>query len=268
MDLNWSISGYKGTPTIISELKFNHVEVYVTALRASIAKDGFFLAAYGSYGNVYHGKAIDDDYLKNRRKGQFSHSSHPIKGDYTSDYRLKFGYSFLLKRDITLSPHIGYSGYIQKMRFKNGSGWSTFPFVQTGPRQKSTLKGLNSTFKFEWYAPEIGLKAQTAITSNCSIFAGYTLLYPLTAKGKGYWNLREPEIQHFHNNNTPSKSYGNILEAGVNWEFTKGWHLGLTYEFMKFYSKGGHQRKSHIKVPMHRMHLTSNELRLSLGYSF
>lgn len=265
--LDFSISGPNGRPNIISELTFKHIDIYVTALRAELTKDGYFLQGMAAYGLVCHGKAIDDDYLFNDRKGQFSHSTHDIPGEYTIDFAARFGKHFACVNDVIVSPHVGYSTYVQKLRFRHGDGWVMHPLSRSG-KQSQKIHGLNSTYKSNWYGPELGCACKKALTKKICLTANYTLLFPLKYDGKGYWNLRAKHDQHFDLSNKSSKSFGNILALGAEWTLTPDWTLKAEYEFMKFYAKGGHMKVGKYRVPMNKAHLTSNEVRLVLGYIF
>lgn len=265
--LDFSISGPHGKPNVISELTFKHIDIYVTGLRAKLTKDDYFLQGMVAYGIVCHGKAIDDDYLFNNRKGQFSHSTHDIPGEYTTDVALRFGKNFTCANDVVVSPHVGYSAYVQKLRFRHGEGWVMHPLSRKG-KSSYTIHGLNSTYKSSWYGPELGVACKKALTSKIDLRVSYTLLFPLKYDGKGHWNLRSKHDRHFDLNNKSSKSFGNIVGAGVEWTLTPYWVLKAEYEFMKFYAKGGHMKVGSHRVPMNKAHLTSNEVRLVLGYAF
>ncbi len=264
--LDWSISGPHGKPNIVSELKFKHVDVYVTRLAVTLTKDDYFLKGIASYGHIFHGRFIDNDYEKSNRKGLFSHSTHSLKGDYTADGALLFGKHFTLDEGFTVSPQIGYGAYTQKYRIHQGTG--KMRYFSFGRTHKTKFHGLNSTFKSNWYAPEIGIEVKKSLTKTVNIFASYTLLYPLKYDGKGYWNLREKKSRHFHFKNKSSKSYGNLAGLGVEWAFLQDWSVKVDYQFKKFYSRGGHESNPHHRVPLNKAHYTANEVRLTLAYSF
>lgn len=265
--LDFSISGPHGKPNVLSELTFKHIDIYSTGIRAQLTKDDYFLQAMAAYGVVCRGKAVDDDYLFNNRKGQFSHSTHDIPGEYTTDLAVRFGKNFACAKDAVVSPHVGYSLYVQKLRFRHGEGWVMHPFSRKG-KQSYKVHDLNSTYKSNWYGPELGIAYKKALSSKVRLSAHYTMIYPLKYDGKGHWNLRSKRDRHFDLNNKSSKSFGNILGAGLEWMLTPRWQLKAEYEFMKFYAKDGHMKVSGHRVPMHKAHLTSNEIRLVLGYIF
>ncbi|MBS0636568.1 MAG: hypothetical protein JSS12_03575 [Verrucomicrobia bacterium] len=265
--LDFSISGPHGKPNILSELIFKHIDVYVTRLSASCTKDDYFIKGGAAYGVICHGSATDDDYFSNNRKGKFSHSTLDIKGDYTADLVLRVGKMFHEIYGCTISPQIGYGGYYQKLRLKNGKGWMLHPFSSSG-KDKFSIEGLNSTFKSWWYGPQLGCEVKKAFTKTISGYVSYFLVYPLKYDAKGHWNLREKGWQDFDLHNKTTKSFGNIAGAGVDWTLCKDWTLKLEYEFMKFYSRGGHQSVGKHHTKLHRAHLTSNEVRLTAAYAF
>lgn len=265
--LDFSISGTHGKPNILSEIIFKHIDVYVTRLAASCMKNDYFVKGSAAYGVVCHGKATDNDYLFNNRKGKFSHSTLDIKGDYTADFVLRVGKQFHELYGCTVSPQIGYGGYYQKLRLRNGKGWVMHPFSHNG-KNKFSIHGLNSTFKSWWYGPQLGFEVKKAFTDAFSGYLSYFLVYPLKYDAKGHWNLRQKAWQDFNLHNKTSKSFGNIAGAGVDWKLDSNWTLKLEYEFMKFYSKGGHQNVGEHHTKLHRANLTSNEVRVTAAYTF
>lgn len=262
--LDFSISGPHKKPDVLSELIFKDIDVYVTRLGAAVSKDHYFLKGTCSYGKVFHGKAVDNDYLFNHRKGLFSHSHHEIPGDYTVDGALRLGRHFELASGFVASPRIGYSAYLQKLRFRHGKAKLLHPVY--GKMLSFRVHDLNSTYRSNWYGPELGFDLKKALTNAITLFGGYTVIYPLKYDAKGHWNLREKHLRHFDLNNKSSKSFGNIANAGIQWVLNRSWSLKVEYEFMKFYAKDGHMRKGHLHVPMHKAHLTSNEFRLTLAW--
>lgn len=264
---DFSISGPHAKPNILSELSFKNVDVYITRLAVSVTKNDYFLQAMGAYGKIFHGKAVDDDYLFDDRKGQYSHSTHTISGEYTTDVLVRFGKAFSVRNGYIVSPYIGYSAYTQRMRFCGGDGWALHPMSSSG-RKCSKAHGLNSTYKAIWYGPELGVKLTTAISATCSMYASYTCIFPLKYEGSGHWNLRRKGERSFELNNKSSKSFGNNIALGAIWSLCNNWSIKADYEFMKLYAKGGHMRVAGYHVPMHKAHFTSNEVRLTLAYSF
>ncbi len=264
--LDFTVSGPHGKPNILSELIFKDIHIYATRLCAEVARKGYFVKGIAAYGKIVRGRAIDNDYLFDNRKGQFSHSTHDITGEYTSDYALRVGKNIPCAQNVILSPYVGYSAHIQKLRFRHGKGWVMHPLSKRG-RQSHEVHGLNSTYKSNWYAPELGLAAKKPVTSAVDVLLSYTLLFPLKYDAHGYWNLRDKKARHFDLHNSSSRSFGNIFTAGVEWRFTKSWAVKGEYEYMKFYAKGGHQKVGKFRAPMHRAGLTSNEIRISLCFN-
>ncbi len=251
--LDFTISGPHGTPDVLSELIFKHITVYATRLDGKVRKGRYFLEGFGSYGSIFSGKVVDNDYRFSHRRGKYSHSSHHITGDYTADYGLRLGYQSRLLRFST-----GYASYYQKLRFKGGHDWA-------GCKDFSKL---NSTFCAKWFGPEWGIGYAKSLSTTVDFIIDYRLLYPLCYHAKGHWNLREKEARHFDLKSRAIKSYGNIVNFSSSWNFFRTWKLIFQYEFMKFYAKDGHMHIKDGKVPLNKAHLTSHEIRCSVGYTF
>ena len=255
---DFSISGIKGSPNIVSELTFKDIDVYVTRLWASVMKDGYYLKGSGAYGKILDGRTIDNDYARDDRKGHFSHSVHDITGDYTADFRLQLGRSFEV-----IGVHVGYSAYLQRMRFKHGKVWTTTMF-NGGKGKYRPVHGLNSTLKTNWHGPELGLELKQPVAACVDIIAHYSFLFPLRYEANGHWNLRKKHHRHFDMHNRSTKSFGNIFGICLSWCLSPAWSLQAAYEYLRFSSRGGHEKVGNVRVPMKKAHLTSQEVRLSL----
>ncbi len=250
--LDFTISGPHGRPNILSELLFKEIDVYVTRLGVGVVKDRYFFEGYGSYGYIFSGKVVDNDYRFSHRRGQYSHSKHHITGDYTADYGFRLGRAWA-----SLRMSIGYVGYYQKLRFKGGHGWV----------HNRDFDRLNSTFRAKWYGPEWGIGLNKSFTKvDASLY--YRLLYPLCYHANGHWNLREKGARHFTLKSASTKSFGNIAGFSCGWSFFRNWKVFLEYEFMKFYAKDGHMHIKVGNVPLNRAHLSSQEVRCTIGYQF
>lgn len=265
--LDFSVAGPQHHPNVLSELKFKDVDVYVTRLAVTLSKNDYFLKGIASYGIVYDGTTTDKDYLLDNRKGQFLHSKHDITGDYTADFIVRLGKHFTFDNSFVVSPHIGYGTYLQKLRFKHGYDQWVHPATgKHGPKHK--MHNLNSTYRATWYSPQVGIDLKKKICKNVVIFAQYSFLYPLKYDAKGHWNLRTDGSGHFDLSNKALKSFGHDASIGAEWEFTENWSIKAEYELMKFYTKDGHVHIHKYHQPMNKAHLSSSEVRLTVGYAF
>lgn len=262
--LTWNISGYKGHPNILSELKYKHINTYTSRLTGSVSKNNYFVKGMFGYGVITSGKNIDTDYLRDNRKDKFSQSTSSVTGDYTIDSAIQAGYHFRPTSSLVLSPSIGYSIYTQKFRDKNGyENFAKYPY---GSKKNQKLHGLNSTYHAKWYSSQIGLRADQKITDEISIFGEYTFLYPVKYRAKGYWNLRK---LNFSQHGEASRSFGNIGLLGAEYKLTKNWSLKAEFELMYFRAKGKNRGDSTLtKSPIREATRTALEGRLNLCYAF
>jgi opacity protein-like surface antigen len=267
--LDVSVSGPKGTPNIQSEFKFNRIDVYASQLRLTYQKWDYYLQGIAGYGNVYGGHVSSASYTANDRKGEQSSTRYHITGSYTADFSLTFGKHLRLPFQVTLTPHVGYGGYIQKFRIRQRLHTISDPFTGEVLSTTRNVKHINSRYKAHWHSPQIGLDFEKAFNDQISVYAKYNFLFPLKYHATGHLIVESTDTdQAFHDNAKPHKSFGNIAILGLEWNITDNCFVKAEYEFLDFIAKGGHRKQSGTRQPLHRAHRLAQEICLVLGYSF
>jgi hypothetical protein len=263
-NLTWNISGYKGHPNILSELKYKRVNTYTTRVTGSVSKNDYFVKGMFGYGAILSGRNSDTDYLRDNRRDKFSQSVSSNTGDFTIDSAIQLGKHFHPASGLTLSPSIGYSIYTQKFRDKHGR--EKFIKYPAFSEKNSKLRGLNSTYHAKWYSPRASLRAEQTITPQLSLFGEYSFLYPVKYRAKGYWNLRK---LHFRQYARSQRSFGNIGLLGAQYQLSKNWSLKAECEMLYFLAKGSSRgAETYKKSPIREVTRTALEGRLSLSYAF
>jgi hypothetical protein len=243
-----------------SKLRSKHVNVYSSRLLfKSTGDNGVFLQGAVGYGHVLRGQA---HFIEHRRKqGQETrHNTHlHPSGDYTWDLAFFLGKELYGSDGFRLSPKIGYSYYHQNFHFKHA--------VEKEPQHKR-LRGFHAKYKANWYAPQIGIRAEKDLTTSFQLFADYAFLWPVKYRATGTTTKRHHGAFHFHNADKQRRSWGQIGVIGAKYTFTPHWSLNLEYELSKFHARKGHQRIAHRNVHLHNAHRSTSDIRLALCYNF
>lgn len=255
--LSWSVSGPEGHPNILSKLTFKHLDVYTTSLRGRASHEGYFVEGVVGYGRILSGTSRDSDYFEDNRHREFSRSRHDVTGDYTFDLWVKGGKNFILDSVWKVSPFVGYSYYVQKVRMRHGV------LVQDEEKfPHSKIHGLNTTYKAKWFGPQVGMRIERAVSKQLSLNVEYAFLYPLDFEGRGNWNLRKLT---FTQEAKASRSYGQIGHVGAKWTVDRHWSFSCEYELLSFIAKGGDKDRVN---PFRKAERHASQVRASIGYEF
>lgn len=259
--------GNNSCSNLMGVLEFKKMNIYTTQLACTLTKQDYFLQAIGSYGLIYGGKAEDYDSSFFIARSFYNSVDYDIKGNYTAEGALRIGKNIRFENGFNLSPRIGYSAYMQRLRLSDPE--RTVVNYRTRPQtcHKMKLSHLHSHFRAHWYAPELGVQLSQTIVNNVQLFGGYTFLYPIKSTAKGATTLKQRQ-RNYTITNKATKSFGNIINIGLKWLFSTNWTAGIEYEYTKLYSKGGHDHRGRFSWPMKNATLTSYEGRVSLAYTF
>ena len=102
---------------------------------------------------------------------------------------------------------------------------------------RANSAGLDSSFDAKWLGGSLGLDMGWSLTANTRILLGarYELLQ---YEGKGDWNLRD-DIRYFDHK---ADGYAIGLKAGVEWDFTPSWTLGVLLDWATMRTSAGVDR--------------------------
>lgn len=245
-------------------LRFKDVDIYATRLGYSVSKDDYFLNMMAGYGAILNGRfsyAIPHDIFRHNSW----HFKQKVSGNYTLDFQLAFGKKFTLPCNTTLSPKVGYSVSHTKLKMHHTHIESRSGHFVDKRRDHKVHGHYNAT----WYSPLIGLRAEKLIGA-LTLYADYTLLYPLSFRAHGGLKRGHP-LFDIKDNTKSTRSFGNIGLLGFMYRLTDNWAFGAEGELTKYYTKGGHEhldRKSPHRSSIRHVDRTTKEIRLCVEYLF
>lgn len=249
-----------GQDGIRTKLHSKHIDVHSSRLLfKGVSADGMFLQASAGYGNILRGRADFTEHVKHRSHNDSMRVGFHTSRDYTMDFGLFLGKEFAMGNGFNLAPRIGYSFYRQKFHLKNA--------VAKDAHDKK-LHGYKASYKADWYSPQLGLRAEKSLSERFKIFGDYSFLWPLKYRATGTCNKRTLDAFNFHNRDKQMRSWGHIGVLGAKVFLNPNWSLNLEYELSKFFARKGSQKVGHERVPLHKAHRSTSEIRLALSYSF
>jgi hypothetical protein len=134
----------------------------------------------------------------------------------------------------TLTALVGWQGWTYNFRMVDPitptacdpAWWSCPPGWNT-----PTSPGLDSTYDITYSGVHFGLRGDYRVSSNATLF-GSISYSPITARGTGYWNLRNLTFNH-NGNGTAT-----VVEVGIGWTPRDRWAVNLGYTLAAFTSTG------------------------------
>lgn len=225
-DLKWNIAGDSTGqhPNILSELKWDDLEMSQVAAKSRVTFFDFFIAeARGDYADIYDGKNQDSDYLGDDRTLEFSRSNNNSSDGEAFDVSGLFGFRIPLRPDDNLldgdnfwiTPLGGYSHHEQHLIITDG--------FQTIPESGGFL-GLHSTYKAEWKGPFVGLELEGRKEKYTGYIRGE--YHWIDYYGEANWNLR-PEFSHPKSFEHIAKGDGLVFNLGAAYHITNWWLVNV-----------------------------------------
>ena len=227
--LNWNIAAsnlppyYYGHPNVLSELKWENINVAQIGGKAEITSPGgWHFQGKVDYGFVTGGENQDSDYLGNNRTAEFSRSNNAADSGHMLDVSMGAGYRFALRDDeasvrVSATPMAGYSYHEQNL--------TASKLVQTIP-PLGYHPGLDSRYSTQWHGPWLGLQA-TALPFDWLDLFGQFEYHWANYYGKANWNLRA-DFQHPISFRHDANGEGIMTNAGMRFRLTPAWALELS----------------------------------------
>jgi hypothetical protein len=212
-DLNWSIAGINGTPNILSELKWEDIEIATINVGTTLYFQPNWLLNFDfTYGHIFDGDNQDSDYFGNNRTLEFSRSNNSADKGSVIDGSIHAGYKWLAMTDVQkalyLIPKIGFSYHAQF--FNMTDGFQTIPAL-------GHFSGLDSNYDATWYGPWLGLESEFVIGKNLTLGLNleyHYAFYDATAN----WNLR-PDFAHPESFTHEAEGYGLVSNLDAKYHF-------------------------------------------------
>lgn len=245
-DSDWNIADTDGSPNVLSELEYKHIDSTVIELYGEVGINSkhFLILEYG-YGNIRNGKWIDSDYNRDNRQGLYSRSSGTAEDDnlwyLNIDYALRIftrpdrekgseplGVHY--KQDLFIDVLLGYQHWKEDIIMTNG--------FQEVPATGAFF-GLKSTYIFEWDSIRIGARGGMPLSDRLSLKASLFVIPWTHYRGEGIWNLRtdfrqDPSFKHKANG-----GFGGGGDATLSYNPWRSLFIEMGYRYWRIESGDG-----------------------------
>ncbi len=267
--LDWNTAGFNNNPNILSELEYEDIKIYQTALNIKSVLNNFVVNLYYNYGVITDGNGYDSDYDGDNRTLIFSKSSSTIEDDNVCDFSLAAGYQFSNKsNNFIITPAIGFSRHDQNICVTNG--------IQTVETENITpplgpFSGLNSTYESSWKSFWIGSAISFIINKNFTLSADYKYHFA-DYEAVADWNLREVfshPVSFIHSADANGHESSFILE----YCFSNNWVVATEYKYHTWSTKQGTSTTffndgAQGTTILNEVNWTSKSFNLIFGYRF
>ncbi len=269
--LNWNIGFADGTPNILSELSWKDLYIHqVTAVGTVTTKNQFYLRGIADYGQIYHGRNQDSDYLGDNRTFEFSRSINKANKGEVFDLSIAVGRLFSSQcHTIRLVPLIGYSLHEQHLKMTDGDQ----VLFLLNPASEGPIEGLDSSYNAKWFGPWVGVDLFFDYTPTVTFFGTFEYHYSTFYRGEGDWNLRTDFLDNFHHK---AQGHGLSGALGLKYHLYANWELSLIASYQKWTTKKGNHTVlvdldgvfALAGAQLNRVNWHSGALTAAAGYSF
>lgn len=247
-DLKWSIAGPNNQPNILSELKWNELQIWQVQLSGrSLESYNLYIRYSFSYGEIFDGKNQDSDYFGNHRTNEFSRSYSDAGRGEVVDTSAAFGYMIKLPKGLNIAPLFGSSYHTQNLHMYHG-----VQVVNTLTDALGEIKGLNSRYKTKWNGPWVGADLIWQISPGLSLLGTFEYHWA-KFRGKGHWNLRHDHLDDFKHK---ANGYGAVVKFGAVYEVFPRVLLTLMFGSQNWATGSGTDTTKALEV----VRLPSNQL--------
>ncbi len=223
--LDWNIAGDSSgaNPNILSELKWDGLDIFEVGLSARKSFDGLYLRGSFDFGLIFSGSNQDSDYNGDNRTLEYSRSNNNASDGSVWDISLGAGYGGFgfnaWQGRVRVIPLAGFSYHKQNLTITDG--FQTIP--ATGP-----FSGLDSTYDARWLGPWAGVDVD--YTTNGARLYGSFEFHRAYYRGVANWNLRS-DLQHPKSFEHTANGYGIVAGLGADYAFSTQWTFtaGLKY---------------------------------------
>lgn len=276
-ELRWSTAGFDNTPNILSELKWEKLQLWQVRLRGkSLEVCGFYVRYSLSYGKIFDGKVQDSDYFGDNRTREFSRGYADAGRGEVFDTSFSFGYMLHFFCGLRIAPLLGTSYHMQNLHMYDG-----IQVVNSLSDFLGKIKGLDSRYKSRWKGSWVGADLAWDIHSSCSILGTFEY-HSAKYRAKSHWNLNP---QFFDDFTHRANGHGTVVRIGAVYQMTpcilislmlgsQGWRTGSgcestkIRELLRLPNDVFVERPVKYKTKLNKVKWTSYEIMLGLGYSF
>ncbi len=284
--LNWNIASPSGHPNVLSELKWENVNIAQISGKAEITSpEGWHFQGKLDYGWVTAGKNQDSDYGGDNRTLEFSRSNNAANAGHVLDASVGAGYRLAWRDEtgrprLTAAPLAGYSYHEQDLTALKGVQTVSNPSPFWCSRPSDTpcegpplgpFYGLDSRYSTQWHGPWVGLRG-TALPFEWLEMFGQFEYHWTNYYAKANWNLRD-DLQHPYSFKHYASGDGIMASAGFRILMGAAWALevGANYTAMltdrgtsTFYLSNGWR----VQEPLNRVQWDSFGANMGVRYRF
>ncbi len=263
--LNWNIAG--NGVNILSELKWNNLQIYETELKTSLLIDnGIYLRLAIGFGWILAGENQDSDYDGSNRSAEYSRSNNQADKGYVFDVSIGGGYQFeLIIKKLYLTPLFGFAYYSQYLRMTDGS--QTIASSGRTP-DLGTFDGLNSSYNAHWFSLWLGFDSvyKAGVFTFLLGFEAHAVYYYAEAN----WNLRD-DLKHplSYIHYAPGIGIDSFLRISIS--IAENCFLNLDYHFRYYHTFAGSDKTFMADGGIYTTRLNevnwwSNKIMLGISY--
>lgn len=247
-ELHWSIAGPGGAPNIISELRWNEVEMAYFAAQLSVVIDSMVLRASFGRGTITSGKNQDSDFSENNRGCEFSRSNNDAGNGSAQNYEFMVGFEFpeLVWANTQIVPLMGYGQNDLKLTMTHGNQtlWNALCIpVEWGRPPESQwptlgpFPGLNSSYDASWGGLLLGGEAYIDITPQLRMTAQYLRRW-IDYEAEANWNLRTG-FAHPVSFTHSATGVGDAFSIALSYQVDERVSYGVQYAFETYRTDAG-----------------------------
>jgi len=271
-NLDWNKAGdiEGNNPTVLSELKWNDLEIWQLGLdtKFEVSRNdydslGFFMGFKFDYGEIYNGKNTDSDYLGDNRTNQFSKITSKSDDGDVLDVSLFFGPDLTSNNPrYSIIPLIGYSYHEQNLTLTDA--YIEIPSI-------GSYTGLDSRYETEWKGPWLGVFFESLIREELKVssqieyhWADYSAMAD--------WNLRE-DLQHPRSFDHQADGSGVLLDLNIDYLLFENWQIGIQGTYQDWETDAGTERAfladgTVLSTRLNEVNWDSVSIGLKMVYSF
>lgn len=260
-DFDWNIAGVSGIPNVASVMEWQGIKSFGCGLEfGTQAFSRFPITVKGMYNRIYEGTNRDLDFFGNDKTGLFLKSRAAASRGELFDVEAEIGMDIFCEKNITLTPHIGYS--LDELHLKIFDGFVQFNLLD--PADVGPIKGLNSGYNARFSGPYVGVKAAIPLFHGL-MGLGYDYYYP-NYSAKGHANLRTDLVggAYFHR----SRGWGQEFFAEFQSRLQETLFFEITLKFGRFWTKKGRETEKiitdegivPIKIDVNRVQWSSRSI--------
>ncbi len=231
--LDWRIAAPSGTPNILSELQWQHIETVMLSTGADITFADHWQGEINlGYGAIFDGRNQDSDYVLDNRQDEFSRSNNVTEDGATIDVSGALGYHFDIgwkntTPNLRLTPKLGYAFHTQQFNTTQG-----FQTIDTINNNLGSFDGLNSYYDATWFSVFAGLATRFNINQRLTL-QGQVNYHLADYEGTGNWNLRD-DFAHPQSFTQTAEGDGIVGSAVARYRVNPAWSLRLSADWQKW----------------------------------